>query len=213
MILEHIRNSRCFIDIGANCGIYTVLGAAINPKVRVVAIEPVPKIYAALANNVAMNNLNSRVTVLNVALGDADGLVPFHEAEDSTMGSLALSGYQGQQGRVINVRCRTLDSIVEELDAEPDLLKVDVEGFEHLVLLGGDWVLSKFRPCIVLEANPGDPSEATTEILLKHGYGFQNITDSGLKSRSAIIPVEQYHNWLCVPGAGESKSRNASSNG
>ena len=63
---------------------------------------------------------------------------------------------------------------------------------------GASRVLSKFRPRIVLEANPGDPTIATTEILRKHGYGFQIITDSGLERRSGIIPVEAYRNWLCV---------------
>jgi len=199
VILENIRRSRCFIDVGANCGIYTVLGCQINPGVRVVAVEPVPRICAALAHNVAMNNLTSRVTVLNVALGDRDGVVPFHEAEDPTMGSLAAGGYQGQPGRVIHVKCRTLDSIVEDLGIEPDFIKIDVEGFEHLVLAGGSQVLSKFRPYIVLEANPGDPGEAMTQILSKYGYGFQIITDSGLQRRSKIIPDESYRNWLCVP--------------
>jgi FkbM family methyltransferase len=199
VILENIRRSRCFIDVGANSGIYTVLGCKINPNVRVVAVEPVPKIYRALANNVTRNNLDSRVTVLNAALGDSDGKVPFHEAECSTMGSLAVGGYQGQSGRLIEVQCRTLDSIVEELNLEPDFIKIDVEGFEHLVLSGASRVLARFHPRIVLEANPGDPSARMTEILSKHGYGFQNITDGGLERRSEIIPVEAYHNWLCVP--------------
>ena len=198
VILENIRRSRCFIDIGANCGIYTVLGCTINPDVRVVAVEPVPKIYAALAHNVAQNSLDSRVTVLNIALGDSDGTVPFHEADESTMGSLAVGGYGGQPGKVIQVKCRTLDSLVQELKIEPDFMKIDVEGFEHLVLCGASWVLGKFRPRIVLEANPGDPSDAVTQILSKYGYGFQNITDSGLETRSEIIPVDAYRNWLCV---------------
>jgi hypothetical protein len=139
------------------------------------------------------------VTILNFALGDSNGTVPFHEAEDPTMGSLGVTGYQGQHGRVIKVKCRTLDSIVEELSIEPDFLKIDVEGFEHLVLSGASRVLSKFRPRIVLEANPGDPGVAiTSQILSKHGYGFENITDSGLERQSEIIPVEAYRNWLCV---------------
>jgi hypothetical protein len=37
------------------------------------------------------------------------------------------------------------------------------------------------------------------QILSEYGYGFQNITDSGLVSKSEIVPVEAYHNWLCVP--------------
>jgi Methyltransferase FkbM domain len=110
-----------------------------------------------------------------------------------------VDGYRGQRGRVIEVKCRTLDSIVEELNIEPDFLKIDVEGFGHLVLSGASQLLSKFRPHIVLEANRGDPGTAMTQILLHHGYGFHNITDNSLKRRSEIIPVDAYPNWLCVP--------------
>ena len=124
--------------------------------------------------------------------------MPFHQADESTMGSLEVNGYSGQPGTVIQVKCRTLDSIVQELKLEPDFLKIDVEGFEHLVLSGASFVLGKFRPRIVLEANPGDPAGAITEILAKYGYEFQNITDTGLERRSEIIPVDAYRNWLCV---------------
>src|ERR1035437_5550589 len=101
IILDSIRQSRCFLDIGANCGIYTVLGCTINPNVSVVAIEPVPKICVALAHNVKQNHLDSRVKILNVAVGDSNGTVSFHEADDSTMGSLAVDGYLGQRGKLI----------------------------------------------------------------------------------------------------------------
>jgi FkbM family methyltransferase len=198
VIFENIRCSRCFIDVGANCGIYTVAGCKINPTVHVVAVEPVPRICAALASNVAQNGCGSRVTILNVALAESNGRVPFHDAEKPTMGSLATGGYRGQRGTIIEVECRTLDSIVEELDIEPDFLKIDVEGFEDAVLAGASRVLSQFRPRIVLEANPGDPSDRMTKILSTHGYEFWLITDSGLERRSEIVPVEAYRNWLCV---------------
>ena len=199
VILENIRSSQCFIDIGANCGIYTVLGCTINPQLKVVAVEPVPKICAALAHNVAQNNVSSRVTILNVALGASNETVSFHEAEDPTMGSLATEGYLGQSGRVIQVECRMLDSVVEDLGVEPDFLKIDVEGFEDVVLSGARRVLGKFRPGIVLEANPGDPGQRMTEILSQYGYQFYNITDRGPERRSEIVPDEAYRNWLCLP--------------
>ena len=199
VILESLETSRCFIDVGANCGIYTVIGCKVNPNLHVVAVEPVPRVSAALKHNVTENNLDSRVTILNVALSNLNGIISFHEAEDRTMGSLAVNGYQGQSGKVIQVPCRTLDSIVDELKIQPDFLKIDVEGFGHLVLEGANQVLSKFRPRIVLEVNPGDPSDPIVRLLLKHKYEFHNITNSGLERRAEIAPVEAHHNWLCVP--------------
>ena len=200
VVLQNIARSRCFIDVGANCGFYTVAGCALNHRLHVVAVEPVPRTFGALQNNVARNDFASRVTTLNMALGDSDGTVPFHEADDATMSSLDTAGYWGQSGRVIEVACRTLDSVVEELGVEPDFMKIDVEGFEAAVLSGATRVLDRFRPRIVLEANPGDPADRVTEILSRHGYSFRLITNHGLEGRPAIVPDDQFRNWLCLPG-------------
>ncbi len=199
VILKHIRQSRRFIDVGANCGIYSVLGATVNPRVRVVAIEPVKKLYAALLRNVSENDLDSRVMALNVAAGKSNELVSFHEAVDSTMSSLNVQGYKGQSGQIIPVQCRTLDSIVEELKLDPDFIKIDVEGYEDEALIGAVKRLDQFRPRIVLEANPGDPASAVFHILTNKKYRFYLITDSGPELREEIIPSETYRNWLCVP--------------
>jgi len=198
VILDHIRRSRCVIDIGANCGIYTVMGCTVNPAVRVVAVEPVPKVCAALARNVKQNGLDSRVTVLNVALGESNGVVSFCEADDSTMGSFAGDG---EPGKLIQVNCRTLDSVVEELKIEPDFLKIDVEGFEHIVLSGAHQTLRTFRPRMVLEAWEAGSAAAVTRILSGHAYTFHNITDTGLEKRAEIVPVERSPNWLCIPAS------------
>jgi hypothetical protein len=139
------------------------------------------------------------VKVLNVALGDMNGTVSFHEAEDSTMGSLMTNGYKGQRGKVIQVKCRTLDSVVEELNIKPDFVKIDVEGFTHLVLNGASRVLREFRPRIVLEANLDDPSALITQVLSKHRYEIYHITMNGPEKRSEVSPVKDLSNWLCVP--------------
>jgi len=198
VMMDHIRRSKCFIDVGANCGIYTVLAAVINPNLRVVAIEPVPKVCAALTRNVIQNNLGPRVTILNVAASDANGTVDFHEAENTGMSSLAPNGYRSQAGKVIQVQCRTLDSIIAQLSIEPDFVKIDVEGFEDVVLSGASRLL-ELRPRIVLEANPDGPCGRMTEMLTRSRYALHLITDNGPERRDAIIPVAEYRNWLCLP--------------
>jgi FkbM family methyltransferase len=178
IILDEVRRASCFMDVGANCGTYTVLAAAVNPNASIVAGEPVPKTCAALTNNVIQNRLNSRVTILNIAIGGPDGVVDFHEADEARMGSLAVQGYQGQPGRVIRVECRTLDSIVVELNIEPNFIKIDVEGFSDAFLRGASRLLDKVRPRIALEANPGDSGLRITEILSDHRYAMHLITDN-----------------------------------
>jgi FkbM family methyltransferase len=199
VMLDQLRQARCFVDVGANCGLYTVLGAIVNRKLCVVAIEPVPKVCAALMENVRQNQLNCRVTILNVAAGASDGIIDFHEANDTRMGSLAVLGYQGQAGKLIKVSCRTLDSITAELNIEPDFIKIDVEGFSDTVLSGADQILRQVRPRIVLEANPGDCCMHITDILIDYQYEIYLITDNGLESYTEIVPNNRYRNWLCLP--------------
>ncbi len=199
VILDQLRKSSCFLDIGANCGIFSVFGCTVNPTLRVIAIEPVPKTFAALTGNIQANHFESRITAVNSALGESNGIVSFHEADDATMSSMATEGYYGQSGRVIQVNCRTLDSLVEELGVAPDFMKIDVEGFAHLVLGGAGQVLKKYRPRIVLEANPIDPYHLVSKILAEHGYQFQLLTSSGLQTKPSIIADPEFPNWLCTP--------------
>jgi FkbM family methyltransferase len=105
VILDQVRQARCFIDVGANCGIYTVLGATVNPYTRIVAIEPVPKICAALTNNVSQNKLDSRVTILNIAVEEA-----IFTSRGCRRGAWRYTG-TSQAGRLIRVNA-ALDSIV-----------------------------------------------------------------------------------------------------
>jgi hypothetical protein len=57
-----------FVDVGANCGLYSILGALWNPNLKVTAFEPVPPIFSHLQRNVLLNRLESRVQCENVAL-------------------------------------------------------------------------------------------------------------------------------------------------
>jgi FkbM family methyltransferase len=192
-----LKTSRCFLDVGANFGIYTLIGCSINPSLQVIALEPVPAISAALRENVQCNGFENRVTVMQAAASKEEGWLPFHESDEPTMGSLNVEGYQGFSGKVIQVRVVTLDS----LNVKPDLIKIDVEGFEDVVLEGAEQLLAICRPRIILEANPDGSYKRVTQILRRHGYGFQHLTPSGPRAAEVIQPNagEHFCNWLCLP--------------
>ena len=59
---------------------------------------------------------------------------------------------QGDTVTTVEIECRTLDAIVAERGLNRiDLVKIDVEGFEHEVLRGARDTLARFRPKLIVE--------------------------------------------------------------
>ncbi len=138
LLLHFLRAGDLFLDIGANVGSYTVLASGVC-RARTWAFEPDPNTAAALQRNLTINSLGGIVTIHEVALGDADGEVAFTIGHD-TMNRVATMS----EGGVRTVRQRRLDDVVG--DMAPIMLKIDVEGYEHAVLLGARQLLS--RGCV-----------------------------------------------------------------
>jgi FkbM family methyltransferase len=201
IFLALLRESRSFVDVGANCGIYTVLACGINPTIHVVAVEPVPQLFGALKNNVRRGNLAGRVQLVQAALSTSRGVAKFHQSVDPTMGSLNTAGYRGKAGTIIEVKTTTLDALVSKLAVAPDLIKIDVEGFEDAVLEGGRTTLEKARPTFIVEANSDGPFVKLNEIFSRYGYSFHHLNEAGVTRRDALIPHPSDHccNWLVLP--------------
>jgi FkbM family methyltransferase len=121
-----------FFDVGANIGSYSLIASEL-PDVCVVSIEPHPRTFFLLEQNVH-RNARSNVTCLNLALSREEGEVWFTDKFDSETNSVVQGGENGI-GK-IRVPCRRLDSICRELNLYPDFIKVDVEGYEDAVLEG-----------------------------------------------------------------------------
>jgi hypothetical protein len=93
-----------FVDVGANYGFYSLLAAQWNPALKVLAFEPVPEIYEALRNNLALNNLLQRVKAHQLALagqsGNAVFYLPASQSRDcEATGTLVGNSGSGGGGR------------------------------------------------------------------------------------------------------------------
>ena len=120
------------VDIGANIGAMAKIFAR---RAKVVhAFEPSPRALEYLRMNADEN-----VIVHAVALSDHAGVGLFEERESLDRSSLSDHG--------IEVPVRTLDSF----DLKPDLIKIDVEGFEPEVLRGARETLRR-SPILLFEA-------------------------------------------------------------
>src|SRR5207237_8749490 len=128
---QALRPGAVALDIGANVGCYSLLfGQWVGPAGRVFAFEPSPESFAGLCRHIALNRLAGAVAPVQAAVSDASGDV-----------QLLNDGFQGTNrllfpGEPAGARCMfsapavTVDDFCEREKILPDLIKVDVEGFE-----------------------------------------------------------------------------------
>ena len=123
------------LDIGANCGAYTLpLAASCAPGSRIVAFEPNPRLANRLRQNIQLNRLQASVEVEEVALGakrhegslnlDPDNLgrSSFHDVLSGS--SISVPVYP------------LLDFLPQSIKQyEIFLIKIDIEGSEDEVLV------------------------------------------------------------------------------
>jgi len=168
-IASFLRPGDCFLDVGANAGFYTLLGARlVGPAGQVVAFEPLPQNQHKLQRHLSLNQL-SNVTVIQAAVCDQDGRAAFQIGAADECGGLATSGE-------LEVETVSLDQLwkTERLRA-PRLIKIDVEGAEERVLRGAEALIRATTPVILL-AGHGTATQRACESLLKD-YGYTVTID------------------------------------
>ncbi len=129
-LLVNKKENFAFLDIGANCGVYSLLAAKNKQCTKIDAIEPNPIVFADLVSNAKLNQLE--FSMHNLAIGAKEGFA-------------SLSFKQGNSGRGSLVQ--TLDSKVDvimhdvryisklyENTEERVFVKVDVEGYEPEII-------------------------------------------------------------------------------
>lgn len=141
-------------DVGANKGAYTraLLNAFGESVDTIFCFEPSEELVKSF---LCFND--SRVFVINNALGRTKGIVPFYVSESDTgLGSLTkrrLNHFGIEMKKVQDVQLITLDDFVASNDIDHiDLLKLDVEGHELDILEGAKKLLLQNKiGCIQFE--------------------------------------------------------------
>jgi FkbM family methyltransferase len=134
-VMAELRPGDTFIDVGAFHGLYAVaVTKRLAAQGRVVAFEPVQASFDVLQKHISLNDVTQKVEAICAAVGDRDGTVNF-ATEGSSQSSICVEPRGGK-----TVPMRTLDSVLHERRA--DIIKIDVEGFEELVLRGAKLLLN-----------------------------------------------------------------------
>jgi FkbM family methyltransferase len=143
--IKFLRSGQCVWDVGANVGYTTrIFAAAVGRTGSVISLEPGRRTYRMLERTVRGI---PQVRTIACAASFSDSQVQFLEEHYSDVSHVVSSGFGSY-----SVPSVALDSLLAREGRSPDLLKIDVEGFESEVLQGAQLLILKHQPLVVFEA-------------------------------------------------------------
>lgn len=185
-----LKPGMTFLDVGANIGYFSAIASSlVGQKGTIIALEPEPKNQALLAKTTQANP-GPLYHLFQLAASARSGYSTFH-VSSSNCGDNRLADHHHvdnpKKWDSITVRCVTLDSLFHEMNLPlPDLIKIDVQGFEADVIEGCMDILKK-KPLITLmiefwpeglRAAGADPLEFLNK-LNKLGFSISYINLKG----------------------------------
>ena len=147
-LMHYLRPEDTFVDIGANVGVYSVLASGVA-KSHSLSFEPIPSTFRRLKRNIRYNDLDEKVELFNLGVGDKEETLIFSDSLDAINHVIQDSGFNGP---TTHIPVNSLDNI---LAGRPiHFMKVDVEGFEANVINGAFKTLAtNALNVIIIETN------------------------------------------------------------
>ena len=173
------RNDMVVIDLGANCGLFSLYAA--DSCSKIIAVEPTPSTFDVLQEIVKEN---SKIKAIQLAVGPHNEMVSFYINENSTTNSML-----NRNGTETQVQCMTLETLFfkEGLDYV-DFVKCDIEGSEMQALTDATlgpvadkvkfWFVEVHQTDVDQNAWPGNLEanrQQLAELFQRHGYQTEPV--------------------------------------
>lgn len=190
------RQGGLFVDIGANVGQSAISFGAINRRMRIVSFEPNPVCEPGL--KLAKRILGSRYSYNMVGIGPRASKTFLHvPVTGSILATQEASLLKDQLDQAdVNERLgepfsvRQVPVEIHALDAyrlQPDIIKIDVQGFEMDALQGMTHTLTDHHPLLLIESSWRD--DEVTDYLAGFGYRPYVYSQSEDRLEPAILPI------------------------
>lgn len=198
--IEEFEKNSILWDIGANIGLYSCYAAKKN-NCNVYAFEPSVFNLEMLAKNINLNSLTNNISIIPLPLNNKIG---FNNLNMTTMawgGAISTFGESyGPDGKELNSVFEYSILGISMNDAHkflkipiPHYIKIDVDGIEHLILLGGEEILSKVKSVLIeVDESFNEQVFQTNQLLLKAGLVMK------YKKRSFIFENTKVYNQIWI---------------
>lgn len=140
------------VDIGAYVGEWSRLANSVFPEAQILMLDAQESKAAALETfaRTQPGKIHYRIALLGA---EAREDVPFRECDTAPTGSSVLACREALSYHEVRRRMETLDNVIAAAGmAAPDLLKLDVQGYELEVLKGASKALAA-APVILMEVS------------------------------------------------------------
>ena len=195
--IENYGGAGAFFDVGANVGLYSLYYAKLFSD-QVYSFEPSALNLGLLTKNISVNRLQEQIVVVPTPLASKNKIALLHMSAleeggaHSTFG--AAFGHDGLplvEQMSYRIPGMTMDSLLSggQIPEAPSLIKIDVDGIEHLILEGAHDVLrTPTLRSVLVEVN--DQFRELASGVTQH------LTDAGFELRSkrhsAMFAAGQY---------------------
>ena len=161
---QYVKQFKCAVDVGANIGLFSVRFS--KKFSNVIAFEPVISNFECLQKNI---NSIGNIKIHNTGLGDhkSTELISIPVGGDNC-GIFSIVDFKDYEGAVISetIQLDTLDSYM----LSPDLIKIDVQGYDLNVLKGGVQTINQYKPVVISEIEKGAPKAEFFEFFRNLNY-------------------------------------------
>ena len=179
LFIKLLGNKKNIVIAGGHLGYYALIGAKLNKDAKVFAFEPVPAMHKRMIKNKQLNDL-SNMLCERKAVSNANGPL---EIADEDGQSFVVSGGKNKSPGATMADGVKLDTFFGNHKGQPDLILLDVEGYENFVFDGADKILENNNLEIIFEINPkmykkaGVKISTVAEKLENKGYRLFFIED------------------------------------
>lgn len=168
------RSDMVVLDLGANCGLFSLYAA--DSCKKLISVEPTPATFNVL-QEIVKDHTN--ITPLQLAIGPHNEMISFYINENSTTNSML-----NRNGTETKVQCMTLETLLHMQNLHHvDFIKCDIEGSEMQALTDATlgpiadrvdfWFVEVHQTNVSDEAWPGNLNsnrQQLAELFQRHGY-------------------------------------------
>ena len=182
---EFLPMGGVFVDVGANIGCHSFWASKlVGGAGRVLSIEASPYIFECLQRGISTNHI-SNIQAFNLVAGErVNTACRFYDSPRDKFGMGSRSSEMFGSDDKSFVPMVKLDSLLDKGKLKRvDIIKIDVEGYEKMVIEGSRSLIENHHPLIVFEFadwSESRPSEGispgdTQRLLIEMGYDIYDI--------------------------------------